>query len=462
MRAVSIRRCAAAIAMIGLLSMTHATTAQPNSQDGERLLDFRQVISRARRQVFPSVVYIKCVVESHEGGKRETQEVSGSGVIVAATGEVVTNWHVVDQAIEVRCLLSDGRAMDAEVTGTDQTTDLALIQLELPDGSETLPCANFGNSDLLSEGDFVMAMGAPHGLNRSVSIGIVSCSKRFLPEISEYSLWLQTDSAINPGNSGGPLVNTNGEIIGINARGMSYSDGMGFAIPSETVKVLLPQLRDYGKVNWSWTGLQLQPLRDFNRNMYFDGTEGVIVAGTDPESPARLAGIQPRDRIVRVNGENMTALTEEDLPTVRRRLGMLPKHNPAEFEVERNGERLTFSIEPREKGDVEGEEVDCPRWDFAVKEINQFDNPQLFFHRKQGVFIYSVRYPGNAAASGLNEQDIILRIDNKPVQTIEDVKTLHKEAIDNVDTRHKMVFTVLRNGLMRQVVLDFQRDYEKR
>jgi S1-C subfamily serine protease len=425
-------------------------------------LDFRQIVREAKAKVFPAVVYIRVVREATEEGKKASQQVSGSGVIVSADGAAITNWHVVDKALSVRCLMSDGTAVDAEVVGTDKDTDLALIQLELPDDLPSVPYATVGDSTVLREGDFVMAMGAPFGLNRSVSIGIISCTRRYLPTTSEYSLWLQTDAAINPGNSGGPLVNTQGEVIGINARGMGWgADGMGFAIPAETLKILLPRLRGAGDVDWSWTGLQLQPLRDFNRDIYFDETEGVIVGETDPESPARRAGIKPRDRIVRINGEAITATTEEDLPNVRRFFALLPKGEPARIELVRSEETVKLELIPREKGEVEGEEFVCERWDLTVKMINQFDNPNLYFHRKEGVFAYGMKYPGNAASSGLQAQDIILKLDGTPVTTLEDVEQVYERSIEQIDEEHRMVVVVLRNGLMRQLVLDYLRDYSR-
>ncbi len=314
-------------------------------------LDFRQVVRQAKDKVFPTVVYIKCLRESHEEGKKMSQEVSGSGVIISAVGEVLTNWHVVDKATEVRCLLYDGTAMDAAVLGSDKDTDLALLQLQRQ-GDEKLPFAGMGDSMKLVEGDFVMAMGAPWGMSRSVSIGIISCTRRYLPGNSEYSLWLQTDAAISPGNSGGPLVNTDGEVVGINSRGIMYGGDMGFAVPTDTIKYIVRQLRDHGKVNWSWLGLQLQVLRDFERNIYFDGEAGVIVSETDPESPARKAGILARDRIVKVNGETVKALTAEDLPALRRKLGMLAKFEPISVDIDRNGESLIVELVPSEKGKV--------------------------------------------------------------------------------------------------------------
>jgi serine protease Do len=256
-------------------------------------LDFRQVIKNAKDKVFPAVVYIRCLQESHESGRKISQEVSGSGVIISAKGEVLTNWHVIDKATEVRCLLFDGRAMDTKIVGSDKDTDLAVLQLAVPAGSADLPFAVLGDSDVLKEGDFVMAMGAPWGMSRSVSMGIISCARRFLPEHSQYSLWLQTDASISPGNSGGPLVNTAGEVIGVNTRGVMFGGDMGFAVPSNTIQHIIAQIREFKKMNWSWTGLQLQPLKDFDRNIYFEGDKGVVVAATDPESPSRRGGSWP-------------------------------------------------------------------------------------------------------------------------------------------------------------------------
>jgi serine protease Do len=426
----------------------------------QAMTDFREVIKEAKDKVFPAVVFVKCIQETHELGKKVSQEVAGSGVLISPDGELLTNWHVVDKAVGVRCLLYDGRAMEAQVVGSDKDTDLALVRLQLAPG-ETTPFAVLGDSSKLSEGDFVMAMGAPWGLSRSVSLGILSCARRFLPERSEYSLWLQTDAAISPGNSGGPLVNTAGEVVGINTLGALVGGDMGFSVPSETVRHIAAQIREHGNVNWSWTGLRLQPLRDFNRDMYFDAKDGVMVADTDPESPARRAGILPKDRIIKVNDAPVTAWTEEDMPAIRRILGSLPKLEPATIEVVRDGVSVVVQVTPREKGRVEGEELDCPRWDMTVKTINQFDNPDLYVYRKAGVFIYGVRQPGNAWRAGLQRQDIILKIEGKDVATLGDVREIHKASLDNVTAKSRMVFSVLRNGLMRQVVLDFSREYEK-
>jgi S1-C subfamily serine protease len=195
--------------------------------------------------------------------------------------------------------------------------------------------------------------------------------------------------------------------------------------------------------------------------MYFDGTEGVIVADTDPDSPARRAGILPRDRVLRLNGQPITAINEEQLPAIRRQLGLLPKLKPASVQLRRDGNLLTVELVPREKGKVQGDELACLRWDFSVKTINQFDNPDLFFHRTAGVFVFGIKHPGNASSSGLQAQDILLKIDGKDLATLDDVKTIHEASLKTVIDKPRLMLSVLRNGLMKQVVIDISRDYSK-
>ncbi len=453
---------AVALAVLAGPWMGRAAAQDPSPGSPPAEVDFRQVVQKAKDRVFPAVVFIKCLRESFDAGKKVTQEVSGSGVLMSADGEVLTNWHVIDKATEVRCLLYDGTHYTADILGSDKDIDLALIRLKREPGAAPLPHASLADSSMLTEGDFVMAMGAPWGMSRSVTIGIISSVRRYLPENSEYSLWLQTDAAISPGNSGGPLVNTQGQVVGINTRGVMEGGDMGFSVPSDTIRMLLPRLRESGQVKWAWTGLQLQALRDFDRNMYFDGEAGVIVAGTDPDSPARRAGILERDRIVEIGGESVAAITEEDLPQIRRMLGLLTEDHATSFVVERNGERLSLDLTPREKGRVEGEELDCPRWDLTVKAINQFDNPDLHFQRARGVFILATKYPGNASNAGLRAQDILLEVEGKEIATLDDVRAIHAQTLEKLPEKRRLMFTVLRNGQNRRVVLDIARDYERR
>ena len=187
----------------------------------------------------------------------------------------------------------------------------------------------------------------------------------------------------------------------------------------------------------------------------------MIVAETEPDSPARRAGILKQDRILAVNGAPLTAMSQEDVPAVRRFLGKLPKGKEATFKIQRNGKTLDLKLTPRAKGKVEGEELDCPRWNMSCKTINQFENKTLYFIKQKGVFVFGVKYPGNASSSGIQQNDIITKIDTKPITTLAELEAAYKELVKNVGTKHRVKINVLRNGQFRQVVLNFQRDYDK-
>lgn len=423
--------------------------------------DFRDVIAAARAKVQPAVLYVKCVRDSMERGTLHAQEVAGSAFLISPGGEFVTNAHVVNKARSVRCLLSDGRHFDADILGIDKSTDLALCKLRLPEG-ESVPFARLGTSAGLSEGDFVIALGAPWGMNRTLTFGTISCAQRYLEGHSEYVLWLQTDASIGPGNSGGPLVNTEGEVIGVNALGsMLPTANFGFAIPSDEAGLILGQLREHGQVNWSWCGIQLQPLNDFNRNTFSTATNGVFLAGTLPNSPARGSDLRAGDRIISVNGKAVNGLTEETLPALRREIGLLSSDAEIVFELMRGDDRVTVTLSPKAKGAVEGEEKAFDRWDFTAKTINRFETPELFLRRETGVYVFGVAYPGNAQNADLREKDIITSINNRPIATLTDLEAAHTAALEKQSATRKTLISVIRNGRPRQIVLDFAREYER-
>lgn len=422
-------------------------------------LGFPKVVSAAKEKVFPAVVYIHVVQDNLQSGRDEGSIVSGSGVIISGDGEVLTNWHVVDKAQQIRCLLNDGQTFSARVVGIDKDLDLALLKLDLPEGTKPLPMAALAEGDCVTEGDFVMAMGAPWGFSRSVSMGIISCANRYLAGSGEYTLWYQTDASISPGNSGGPLVNTEGKVVGINTLGVLFGGTVGFSIPSQTIRDVLPRMREYGRVNWSWFGFQLQPLFDFERNIRFNFDDGVIISGTEPGSPARKAGFLPNDRIISVNGETVVVATGENIPEFKRLLGLMPFDVPVKFEVMRGDEKLTINVAPIAKGKVEGDEIACSRWGLTAKAINRFDTPNLYYYREEGVYIFGVAMPGNAWRTNLRQNDIIVSIDDREVMTLEDLNDIYQKAVENVNENSKALFTVLRNGKRVQVVLDFYTDY---
>ncbi len=425
--------------------------------------NFQAVISQAGERVFPAVVYIRVVRSNLTDGKASNQVVSGSGVVISPQGEVLTNFHVIDKALEIRCLLNDGSARNATLVGADKEIDLALLQLSRNPGEDELrlPAAKLSRNKTLREGDFVMAMGAPWGLNRSVSIGIISCAARYLPENSQYTLWYQTDAAISPGNSGGPLVDTAGNVVGLNTLGSLIGGNLGFTLPTPTILDVLPRLREYGRVNWSWFGFQLQPLRDFDRNIYFNYPDGVIVSDTEPGSPARKAGFLPDDRITAMNGTPVTVRTGEEMPGFRRTLGLLPFDEPVRFTVVRDGKEQEIPVAPTPKGEVEGDELACPRWGLTFKVINRFDTPQHYFHREQGLYVFGVAFPGNAQDAGIETDDILIAVNGESVETISKLKTIYDRAVADVENAPRVTLSLLRNGQLIQKILDFSIDYDK-
>lgn len=422
--------------------------------------DFRKVIAEAKEKVFRALIYVAPVVEEFGGGKRERKEQGGSGVIISRDGYAVTNWHVIEKAVTIRVLLFDGNWTTAEKVGEDRETDVGLLKLAPIPALDGFPHAEFGDSSKLQDGEFVLAMGAPWGLSRSVSLGIISSTRRYLPGRSEYSLWIQTDASINPGNSGGPLVNTDGLVIGINTLAVLVGGDMGFAVPSNTVRRIVDNLIAYKEVRRSWTGLRLQPLRDFERNIFFEGTEGVLVASVDAGSPAARSGFRTGDLILRVGETPVRGIAYEDLPEIRTLLGDLPVDREVAVTIRREGREMALGLIPRAKGKVEGEDFELKEWNFTVKAINEFESPALYFFVKEGVYVQGVRQPGNAAHAGLRRGDILLKVDEKPVPTIEALDSIYKQVIEDSSREKKVPIEILRNGLTYHIVLDYSTKYK--
>ncbi len=421
---------------------------------------FRGVILEARQKVFPTLVYIRVVREALEGGKNEKQVVAGSGVVISPDGELLTNHHVVDKATEIRCQLSDGNSYTARKIGSDKDLDVALLKLDCPSNMPPFAASEL-SPDPVAVGDVVLAMGAPWGLARSVTMGIISCTDRYLENCGKYTLWYQTDAAIAPGNSGGPLVDAHGRVVGLNTRGNLFG-GQAFTIPSPTILEVLPRLRAHGDAHWAWFGLNLQPLHDFNRDMTFPGDTGVVVSGTDAGSPARKAGLLPNDRIVAVGGEPVTVVNSEDLPAFYRRLGRLEFGKEVPFSVVRGGKELLIDIAPTEKGRVEGAQKAFERWGFTAKEINRFDTPDLaFFAEDGGLFVSAVAWDGNAWSAGLKEKDVLLSWDGKPVKTLDGLSQVYEAALKDLPNRYRANIEVMRRGRKTQIVLNYLEDTEK-
>ena len=388
-----------------------------------RTPDFRAVVSEAKAAVAPSVVFIRVIYNNTESGRNRQGVASGSGVIVSKDGEVLTNHHVIDKTSEIRCQLADGRSFSAKVVGKDKDLDIALLKLDMPEGTD-VPVAAISPRPL-NVGEVVLAMGAPWGLARSVSMGIVSCNDRFLEDCGDYTLWYQTDAAISPGNSGGPLVDTEGFVVGLNARGNIFG-AQGFTIPSATILEILPDLRKYGEAHWAWFGFKLQPLEDFKRNIRFDANEGALVADVEQGSPA------------------------EEF------------EKPCALAIVRGGKSVEVVVAPTEKGRVEGEEFACGRWGLTAKEINRFYNPDLtFFAPEGGVYVSGIAWDGNAETCGFREKDILVSIGGTSVKTVADVKAVYEDSLAKLSERTRLPIVISRNGRRTTLVLDYNEDTEK-
>ena len=428
--------------------------------------DFQTAVHVAKEQVYPALVYIRVVQRSLERGQEEMQTVRGSGVIISADGEVLTNHHVVENAQEIRCQLNDGQNLTAELIGSDKDLDVALLKLQLPDGIATVPSAHLRTSRC-KEGDTVMALGAPYGMVRTVTMGIISSSRRVIPgQGTLYNTWYQMDAAIFPGNSGGPLIDIQGNVIGLNTLGLA-GKGMGFALPSFVILDILPRLRQYKSVNWAWFGFQFQPLHDFEKNTYFPFSDGIMVADTDTGSPARLGGIQSGDRLLAYNGHLVTAVNQEDIPDVVRRLAMLPLDQPSEFLLERNGQQFTVNLLPGDKGKAELTEREFPRWGFSAKEINRFEQPTLHFYAPDGgVFVFGIsdEYRGRME---LKRNDIIVSVNGEDIHTLEELQAVYERCLEEEAIGKKFTVAVIRSGRRMQQIItllgeddDNEEDYE--
>jgi len=285
--------------------------AAPGPVDPQ-LARLNAALTRLAEQLRPALVQIRvrrpnAEAETEEGPRRST----GSGFLVHPDGYVVTNAHVVDGATTVQIRLASGRRLGGIVVGRDGRVDLALVKIDAP---EKLPVLPLGDSEQLRVGEFVMALGHPFGLEQTVSFGIVSRKGAPLLAAAPGFDFIQTDAAVNPGNSGGPLVNMAGQVVGVNT--MAARNGsIGFAIPSNLIKGLLPQLLAKGRVEWGWLGVRIDEITEDNAKDYgLSEPRGVAIQGVLPGQPAAEAGLRAKDVLLRIDGSAIA--TPRDLQRV--------------------------------------------------------------------------------------------------------------------------------------------------
>ena len=361
---------------------------------------------------------------------RERREASlGSGVIVSADGYIVTNAHVVEKADEIKVLLSDKREFTGKVVGSDPKSDVAVIKISGKD----LPTLVWGDSEKIEIGEYALAIGNPFGLNSTITLGIISAVGRANMGIEQYENFIQTDAAINPGNSGGALVNTRGELIGINTAIFSRTGGnmgIGFAIPSNMAKGVMDSLIKTGKVVRGYLGVSIQDVNaKIAKQFGLEQAQGALVGDVVSGSPAEQAGIKSGDVIVRFDGKAIESST-----ALRHRAAETAVGKSVEVELVREKKPVKLSLKVAEQpkdmtaaGSVKGESKSAMLAGIEVRDISGEAARQLNLPRGlQGVVVSQVEVGSAAEEAGVQAGDVIVELNRKPVRNTEDFRRLSK------------------------------------
>ena len=349
----------------------------------------------------------------------------GSGFIVSKEGYILTNNHVVDEADKITVTLLDGRTFTAKKVGQDPTFDLAVIQIKAPD----LPFLPLGDSSKTEVGEQVVAIGNPHGFENTVTAGIVSAKNRTLQAGDvNFQGFLQTDAAINPGNSGGPLIDLNGNVIGINTAIVPYAQGIGFAIPVNMAKQIMEDLIKHGEVRRGWIGVTVQPLTASLVQAYkIPVKDGAIVADIQNGSPAEKAGLKRGDVIVKV-GDSVIKNSEDVVFAVRNHLA----GEKVPLDIYRDGKKMTVTVQLGDMAELKGAKrgtqqrgttqpsiKESTKMGVTVAPNNAETSKRFGLSEKNGVIVMNVTQQA-ARTLGLKPGDVILEINRQTINSIED------------------------------------------
>ena len=387
--------------------------------------------------------------------QQRAQMGAGSGFIVDPAGYIVTNNHVAGGAASIKVVLQDGTEYDAKLIGADALTDLALIKI---DAKEALPYVSFSKDASAKVGDWVVTIGNPFGLGNTVTAGIVSAHHRQIGQ-GPYDDFIQIDAPINKGNSGGPAFNTKGEVIGVNTAIFSPSGGsvgIGFAIPASSASKIVAQLKDNGRVERGWLGVEIQPVTTgIAEGLGLDKPKGAIVARVVPGGPADKAGVESGDVILSVNGEDVTSL--RSLPAL---VAAVTPGEKAKFQILRNGKEKEMSVslgtreEAKQVAALSGEDESALGMKLSgldAKTRDQFGLPA----DAKGVMITDIDPNSEAAANGLSVGDLIVQVSGKPVATPADIEKSVKAAESS--NRKAVLLLVRKEDQQRFVALPIRK-----
>lgn len=372
---------------------------------------------------------------------------SGSGFVLSEDGEIVTNEHVIDGASSVYVRLADGREFKARVLGSDKAGDIALLKID----AKGLKPVRIGNSDHVKPGQWAVAIGSPFGFDHSVTAGVVSAKGRSLPgeDNQRYVPFLQTDVAINPGSSGGPLFNVKGEVIGINAQILTESggyNGLSFSIPINYALQVVAQLKQHGKVDRGFLGVQIQSLnREMAQAMGLDRANGALVTGFVSGSPAEQSALQPGDIIISANGHPITE--SADLPQT---IGVLPPGSDVRLEVLTKGKAHSISIKLAALPQHSPARVQSMKSHDLIVE----DFGLLLTEDGGTIRVKAVEPNSPAAKAGLMAQDILLTLNQRALNSLDATQTAFESA-----SKDKPNAVLMRRGdVQRYVALSLQAD----
>jgi serine protease Do len=363
---------------------------------------------------------------------------AGSGVIISRDGYIVTNYHVVKGANDVTVTLADRQEYKARVVGKDPKTDLAVLKID-PKG--TLHAATLGDSSQLKVGDWVLAIGNPFGLSNTVTAGIVSAKGRIIGA-GPYDDFIQTDAPINPGNSGGPLFNMKGEVVGINTAIVPNGQGIGFAIPVNEAKPIIPQLISTGEVTRGYIGVSIQAITPgLAKAMNLKDERGALVSEVVPGSPADKGGLKPGDVITAFNQNKINGPRDLSSFVAQTRVGQ-----EAKVAILRDGseKQLTLKVEkfgPREAKVEKSPSPDRGKWGLGLEDLNPQMKGLPGSKGSQGVLVADVQPGSPADLAGVHPGDILLSVNRQPVHSAKQAV----EVISKVKDSHSLLLLLRRS-----------------